>query len=118
VRLELNSLGSAEARARHRTKLVAYLESNVADLDEDARRRMHSNPLRVLDSKNPALQELIASAPRLADDLDEASAEAFSVLQASLRAAGIPFSVNPRLVRGLDYYNGTVFEWITDRLGA
>jgi histidyl-tRNA synthetase len=118
VRLELNSLGSAEARARHRTKLVAYLESNVADLDEDARRRMHSNPLRVLDSKNPALRELIASAPRLADDLDEASAEAFSVLQASLRAAGIPFSVNPRLVRGLDYYNGTVFEWITDRLGA
>ncbi len=118
IRLELNSLGSAEARAAYRSKLVSYLERHAGELDEDARRRMHSNPLRVLDSKNPAMQELIAGAPRLADDLDEASASAFSTLQDSLRAAGIPFSINPRLVRGLDYYNGTVFEWITDRLGA
>ena len=118
IRLELNSLGSTEARTRYRAKLVAYLEQHAGELDADAQRRMHSNPLRVLDSKNPALQALIAGAPRLADDLDAASAEAFAALQASLRAAGVAFSVNPRLVRGLDYYNGTVFEWITDRLGA
>ncbi|MCW5575198.1 MAG: histidine--tRNA ligase [Burkholderiales bacterium] len=118
IRLELNSLGSAEARAAYRSRLVAYLERHAGELDEDARRRMHSNPLRVLDSKNPAMQDLIAGAPKLADDLDEASASAFSALQGSLRAAGIPFSINPRLVRGLDYYNGTVFEWVTDRLGA
>ena len=118
IRLELNSLGSAEARASYRSKLVSYLEQHAGELDEDARRRMHSNPLRVLDSKNPAMQGLIAGAPRLADDLDEVSASAFSALQNSLRAAGIPFSINPRLVRGLDYYNGTVFEWVTDRLGA
>ena len=118
IRLELNSLGSAEARAVYRSKLVSYLERHAGELDDDARRRMHSNPLRVLDSKNPAMQELIAGAPRLADDLDEASASAFSALQGSLRTAGIPFSINPRLVRGLDYYNGTVFEWVTDRLGA
>jgi histidyl-tRNA synthetase len=118
IRLELNSLGSADARAAYRSKLVAYLERHAGKLDEDARRRMHSNPLRVLDSKNPALQDLIAGAPRLSDDLDEASASAFAALQDSLRAAAVPFSVNPRLVRGLDYYNGTVFEWITDRLGA
>jgi len=118
IRLELNSLGSAEARATYRNKLVAYLEQHVDALDEDARRRMHSNPLRVLDSKNPALQSLIAAAPRLADDLDDSSARAFATLQDSLRAAGVEFSVNPRLVRGLDYYNGTVFEWVTDRLGA
>ncbi len=118
IRLELNSLGSAEARAAYRSKLVAYLERHAGELDEDARRRLHSNPLRVLDSKNPALQDLISGAPRLSDDLDEASASAFATLQDSLRAAGIPFSINPRLVRGLDYYNGTVFEWITDRLGA
>ncbi len=118
IRLELNSLGSTEARAAYRSRLVAYLERHAGELDEDARRRMHSNPLRVLDSKNPAMQDLIAGAPRLADDLDEVSASAFSALQGSLRAAGIPFSINPRLVRGLDYYNGTVFEWVTDRLGA
>ncbi len=118
IRLELNSLGSAGARARYRARLVTYLEAHAGELDDDARRRMHSNPLRVLDSKNPAMQALIAGAPRLADDLDEASALAFAALQDSLRAAGIDFSINPRLVRGLDYYNGTVFEWITDRLGA
>ncbi len=118
IRLELNSLGSALARSSYREKLVAYLERHAGELDEDSRRRMHSNPLRVLDSKNPAMQALIESAPQLADDLDEESSRAFSGLQASLRAAGVAFSVNPRLVRGLDYYNGTVFEWVTDRLGA
>lgn len=118
IRLELNSLGSAEARARYRLKLVAYLEQHAGELDADAQRRMHSNPLRVLDSKNPQMQALIARAPQLADDLDEASAAAFAGLQASLHAAGIDFVINPRLVRGLDYYNGTVFEWVTDRLGA
>ena len=118
IRLEINSLGSAEARARYRTKLVAYLESRVNELDADAQRRMHSNPLRVLDSKNPAMQALIEAAPRLADDLDEESAAAFAALRASLEAAGVPYQINPRLVRGLDYYNGTVFEWVTDRLGA
>lgn len=118
ITLELNSLGSSEARARYRAKLVAYLESRVGELDEDAKRRMHSNPLRVLDSKNPAMQAVIESAPQLADDLDDESAQAFAALQASLRAAGLTFRINPRLVRGLDYYNGTVFEWVTDRLGA
>ena len=118
ITLELNSLGSAEARARYRIRLVAFLERHAAELDEDARRRMHSNPLRVLDSKNPALQPLLAEAPRLADDLDEASVTAFEALQASVRNAGITFRINPRLVRGLDYYNGAVFEWVTDRLGA
>ena len=118
ITLELNSLGSAEARARYRTRLVAYLESRAGELDEDAKRRMHSNPLRVLDSKNPAMQPLIETAPRLADDLDDESAQAFAALQGSLKAAGLVFRINPRLVRGLDYYNGTVFEWVTDRLGA
>jgi histidyl-tRNA synthetase len=118
ITLELNSLGSADARSRYRAKLVTYLESRVSELDEDAKRRMHSNPLRVLDSKNPAMQAIIEAAPRLADDLDEDSARAFAALQDSLRAAGLAFRINPRLVRGLDYYNGTVFEWVTDRLGA
>lgn len=118
ITLELNSLGSADARSRYRAKLVTYLESRVSELDEDAKRRMHSNPLRVLDSKNPAMQGIIEAAPRLADDLDEDSARAFAALQDSLRAAGLAFRINPRLVRGLDYYNGTVFEWVTDRLGA
>ena len=118
IRLELNSLGSAEARARYRGKLVTYLEQHAGELDADAQRRMHSNPLRVLDSKNPQMQALIAGAPQLADDLDAESAAAFAGLQKSLRAAGIDFVINPRLVRGLDYYNGTVFEWVTDRLGA
>lgn len=118
IRLELNSLGSAEARARYRGKLVTYLEQHAGELDADAQRRMHSNPLRVLDSKNPQMQALITAAPKLADDLDEESAAAFAGLQASLRAASVDFVINPRLVRGLDYYNGTVFEWVTDRLGA
>jgi len=118
IRLELNSLGSAEARARYRGRLVAYLERHASELDADAQRRMHGNPLRVLDSKNPQMQALIAGAPQLADDLDAESAAAFAGLQASLQAAGVDFVINPRLVRGLDYYNGTVFEWVTDRLGA
>ncbi len=118
IRLEINSLGSAEARALYRTKLVAYLESRAGELDADSQRRMHSNPLRVLDSKNPAMQALIEAAPKLADDLDGESAAAFAALCASLEVAGVPYRINPRLVRGLDYYNGTVFEWVTDRLGA
>ena len=118
IMLEINSLGSSEARGRYRLKLVTYLESRIGELDEDAKRRMHSNPLRVLDSKNPAMQAVIEAAPQLADDLDEESARAFAGLQDSLRAAGLAFRINPRLVRGLDYYNGTVFEWVTDRLGA
>jgi histidyl-tRNA synthetase len=116
--LELNTLGDPEARARYRSRLVGYLERHQSELDEDSRRRLLSNPLRVLDSKNPAMQALIAAAPRLVDDLDESSALHFERLQALLRSAGVPFTLNARLVRGLDYYNRTVFEWVTDRLGA
>lgn len=118
LQLELNTLGSTEARARYRTRLVAYLEQHRDALDTDSQRRLVTNPLRVLDSKNPAMQALIESAPRLADDLDEDSALHFEAVQSGLRAAGVPFLLNPRLVRGLDYYNRTVFEWTTDRLGA
>lgn len=118
LELELNTLGSSEARARYRARLVKYLEQHRDVLDEDSQRRLHTNPLRVLDSKNPALQALIAAAPRLADDLDEESFRHFEALQAMLRAAGVSFRINPRLVRGLDYYNATVFEWTTERLGA
>ena len=118
VHLELNTLGDPEARKRYRARLVAYLQRHEADLDEDSRRRMHTNPLRVLDSKNPAMQPLIAAAPKLADDLDEPSLAHFEELQSILRDAGVAFTINPRLVRGLDYYNRTVFEWVTSRLGA
>jgi len=118
VELQLNTLGSPEARARYRTRLVRYLEQHHEALDEDSRRRLNANPLRVLDSKNPAMQSLIAGAPRLAEDLDEVSLRHFEDLQALLHAAGVVFEINPRLVRGLDYYNSTVFEWVTDRLGA
>ena len=118
IELEINSLGSSAARARYRSRLVTYLEQHAAVLDADAQRRLHTNPLRILDSKNPALQAVIAGAPQLAEDLDEASLQAFTTLQGALRAAGIAFRVNPRLVRGLDYYNGVVFEWVTGRLGA
>ena len=118
IRLELNSLGSAEARQRYRTRLIAYLESHADALDADARRRLHSNPLRVLDSKNPGMRDIIDGAPLLSDDLDEVSARHFEELQGILRRAGVPFTLNPRLVRGLDYYNATVFEWVTDKLGA
>jgi histidyl-tRNA synthetase len=118
IRLQLNSLGDAAARAVYRERLVAYLSQHLDKLDEDSRRRLHSNPLRVLDSKNPDLQDLIAAAPQLAAHLDVDSRAHFAELRAQLDAAGIRYEINPRLVRGLDYYGRTVFEWVTDRLGA
>jgi len=118
ITLQINTLGTSEDRARHRACLIHYLEGYKDVLDEDAKRRLHSNPLRILDSKNPALQEIIAAAPKLLDDLDEASLKHFKALQELLRLAGISFSINPRLVRGLDYYNFTVYEWVTDQLGS
>ncbi len=118
VRLELNCLGQPEERQRHRGRLIAYFEQHLSQLDDDARRRLHSNPLRILDSKNPAMQALIEAAPKLADDLDEDSLKHFETVQALLRAAHIAYEINTRLVRGLDYYNRTVFEWVTDSLGA
>jgi histidyl-tRNA synthetase len=118
VELQLNSIGSSDARAAYRTALVAYLESHREALDEDSQRRLDSNPLRILDSKNADTQALLDSAPSLADYLDEESREDFEKLCALLTAAGVPFVINPRLVRGLDYYNKTVFEWVTSRLGA
>ena len=118
LRLELNSIGSAEERALHRADLVRHLQANEAQLDADARRRLHTNPLRVLDSKNPMVQEVVAKAPPLADYLGEASLAHFDGLKKLLASAGVEFAINPRLVRGLDYYNLTVFEWITDALGA
>jgi histidyl-tRNA synthetase len=118
VRLELNCLGQADERARHREALVAHFERHAGRLDEDARRRLHSNPLRILDTKNPAMAEVVSEAPRITDYLGAESRAHFDGLQQLLAAAGIAFKVNPRLVRGLDYYNLTVFEWITDALGA
>ncbi len=118
IRLELNTLGAAEARARYRAKLIAYFEAHLDALDEDARRRLYSNPLRILDTKNPAMQTLVAEAPRLMDELDAPARAHFDAVCQGLADAGIPYRVNPRLVRGLDYYNDTVFEWVTDRLGA
>lgn len=118
VELELNSLGSNEARTEFRAALVAFLESRHRDLDEDSQRRLHSNPLRILDSKNPDTQALLAGAPSLPDYLDDASATHFAQLTTLLDAAAIRYRINPRLVRGLDYYNRTVFEWVTTALGA
>jgi histidyl-tRNA synthetase len=118
IKLEINSLGLAEERAAHRVELIAYLEKHMDVLDEDAKRRLYTNPLRVLDTKNPALQEVAQNAPKLIDFLGEASLAHFEGLQRILKANNIPFRINPRLVRGLDYYNLTVFEWITDKLGA
>ncbi|MBU4612859.1 histidine--tRNA ligase [Achromobacter sp. GG226] len=118
IRLELNSLGAGEERAAHRAALIAYLEQHKDILDEDGLRRMYANPLRVLDTKNPALQEMAAGAPRLLDFLGEASRAHLDGVRARLDDAGIAYTINPRLVRGLDYYNLTVFEWVTDRLGA
>jgi histidyl-tRNA synthetase len=118
IRLELNTLGSVEARHRYRARLVQYLQRHHDQLDEDSRRRLHTNPLRVLDSKNPQMQEIVAAAPRLYDDLDEDSLLHFEQLQSILRELNVEYEINPRLVRGLDYYNYTVFEWVTDRLGA
>jgi len=118
VQLQLNSLGSSEARADYRDALVAFLEQHQDKLDEDCKRRMYSNPLRVLDSKNADVQQLLTDAPKLADYLDQESREHFARLCELLDALGISYVVNQKLVRGLDYYNRTVFEWVTDSLGA
>ncbi|EGQ7843983.1 histidine--tRNA ligase [Vibrio alginolyticus] len=118
VRLELNSIGSQEDRADYRNALVAFLEQHIDVLDEDCKRRMHTNPLRVLDTKNPDVQAILGDAPRLSDYLGEESKAHFAGLCELLDAAGIKYTVNERLVRGLDYYNRTVFEWITESLGA
>jgi histidyl-tRNA synthetase len=118
VKLELNSIGSLEARANYRNALVAFLEQHQDKLDEDCKRRMYSNPLRVLDSKNPEVQALLNDAPRLSEYLDEESKAHFEGLCELLAQAGIPYTINERLVRGLDYYNRTVFEWVTTSLGA
>ena len=117
-RLELNSLGQPDERREHRAALIAYFEAHAEQLDEDARRRLHSNPLRILDTKNPAMQALVEGAPRLMDYLGDASKAHFAAVQAILDANGVAWRINPRLVRGLDYYNLTVFEFITDSLGA
>ncbi|MBP7451293.1 MAG: histidine--tRNA ligase [Ottowia sp.] len=117
-RLELNTLGQPDERREHRAALIAYFEAHAEQLDEDARRRLHSNPLRILDTKNPAMQALVEGAPRLMDYLGDASKAHFAAVQAILDANGVAWRINPRLVRGLDYYNLTVFEFITDSLGA
>ena len=118
--LQLNTIGDPAERLAHRQALVRYLHAHVDRLDADARRRLETNPLRILDSKDPALQAILAGAPKLFEALaeDSASRRHFSELQQRLEAAGVPFAINPRLVRGLDYYNRTVFEWVSDRLGA
>ncbi len=118
IALQLNTLGQPAERARHRSDLISYFEQHSEMLDDDGRRRLYSNPLRILDSKNPALQELILGAPQLIDQLGAESLAHFEGVQQVLRDAGQPFEINPRLVRGLDYYNLTVFEWVSDRLGA
>lgn len=118
VKLELNSLGTSAARAVYRDALVEFLTAHADQLDEDSRRRMNTNPLRVLDSKAPETQALLANAPKLADYLDEESRVHFEGLKARLDAAGVPYVINPKLVRGLDYYSKTVFEWVTDQLGS
>ncbi|HET7674988.1 MAG TPA: histidine--tRNA ligase, partial [Gammaproteobacteria bacterium] len=118
VRLEINSLGTAETRAAYRTVLVDYFRAHADALDEEARKRLDINPLRLLDSKDAALAPLIAAAPSLHDHLDTESREHFAALGELLAEAGVEYTINPRLVRGLDYYSRTVFEWVTDRLGA
>jgi histidyl-tRNA synthetase len=118
IRLEINSLGTSEARSAYRQVLVDYLSQHQHQLDEDSVRRLKSNPLRILDSKNPAMRELIAQAPSMLDHLDDESLEHFQVFQQIIQAGGIEFTVNPRLVRGLDYYSRSVFEWITEDLGS
>ena len=118
IKLELNSLGDAEERNKHRADLIAYFEQHKDKLDTDAQRRLHSNPLRILDTKNPTMQEMVNAAPNLLDYLGEESRAHFEGVQKILRNSNIPFSINPRLVRGLDYYNRTVFEWVTDQLGS
>ncbi|HSD42170.1 MAG TPA: histidine--tRNA ligase [Burkholderiales bacterium] len=118
IRLQLNSLGALEERLAHRDALVAYLKRHEADLDADSRRRLVTNPLRVLDSKNPAMRPVIGGAPKLLEHLGAGSLKHFDGVQSILKDAGLPYSIDHHLVRGLDYYNLTVFEWVTDRLGA
>ena len=118
VRLELNSLGQPAERAQHRAQLIAHFEAHADKLDEDGKRRLHSNPLRILDTKNPAMKDVVESAPRLMDFLGADSLAHFEGLKAILDANGVAYTVNPRLVRGLDYYNLSVFEFVTDRLGS
>ena len=118
IRLELNTLGSNQARQDYKDILVSYLNEHIELLDEDSLRRLKTNPLRILDSKNPAMKEMLDNAPSLMDHLDDESRQQFDKLRASLDATGIEYTINPRLVRGLDYYCKTVFEWITDELGA
>lgn len=118
ISLEINSLGQPEERARHRAELIAYLEAHQDQLDADGQRRLHTNPLRILDTKNPTMQDLANQAPKLMEYLGEASLKHFESVQSLLRDAGIPCRINPRLVRGLDYYNLTVFEWVSEQLGA
>ncbi|MDX1497641.1 MAG: histidine--tRNA ligase [Salinisphaeraceae bacterium] len=118
LKLQINSLGTSESRAAYRELLVEYFQGHHGQLDEDSQRRLQSNPLRILDSKNPDIAEIIAKAPSLLDHLDDESAEHFDAVCAGLKAAGVKYTVNPRIVRGLDYYSRTVFEWTTDQLGA
>jgi len=118
IRLELNSLGQPAERAQHRAELIAHLEKHADKLDEDGKRRLHSNPLRILDTKNPAMKDVVEAAPKLIDFLGAESLAHFEGLKAILDANGIAYTINPRLVRGLDYYNLSVFEFVTDRLGS
>ena len=118
VELQVNSIGDAADRKTHREKLVAYFEKHATQLDDDARRRLHTNPLRILDSKNPDMQKMIEAAPRLLDQLGDAAADHFESLKVLLERAGLAYKVNPRLVRGLDYYNRTVFEFVSPDVGA
>ncbi len=118
VELQINSIGDAPERAEYRKALIAYFEQHADLLDEDAKRRLHANPLRILDSKNPRMQAMIEGAPKLMDVLGDATRTHFDGLKAKLDAAGVTYKINNRLVRGLDYYNRTVFEWVTTKLGA
>lgn len=118
VRLELNSLGQPDERRAHREALIGYLEARADQLDEDARRRLHTNPLRILDTKNPAMQPLVEGAPKLMEFLGPQTLAHFDAVRGALDTAGLAYRVNPRLVRGMDYYNLTVFEWVTDHLGS
>jgi histidyl-tRNA synthetase len=116
--LEINSLGTAESRARYRETLIEYFSGVKSELDDDSIRRLEQNPLRILDSKNADMQAIVTAAPVMLDFLDEESSEHFQALRGFLDAAGVSYTVNPRLVRGLDYYSRTVFEWVTDALGS
>ncbi|MCU7874224.1 MAG: histidine--tRNA ligase [Candidatus Thiodiazotropha sp. (ex Lucinoma borealis)] len=118
LELQLNTLGTAEERGQYRDQLVAYFKARIDELDEDSQRRLESNPLRILDSKNPKMAAVVEDAPSLMEHLGDASLQHFEVLREGLDAAGVSYVLNPRLVRGLDYYSRTVFEWVTDSLGA